>query len=70
MQFLLAEELARDRIRELHREAAAERKAIRVRVGRAVAAGSLRRAVGRALVAAGTWVAGATVDRSGVHEEG
>jgi hypothetical protein len=52
------DEMARERIRELHREAAAWRLAKRGGGRRVAVAGPWRRAVGRALVAAGTRVAG------------
>jgi hypothetical protein len=65
MHPLLMEELVRERLTRFQREAAAERRGAEVmpRAG----AGILRRAVGRALVAAGNRVAGAA-ERTRVAE--
>ncbi len=55
---MLIEELAREHLRELHREAAGRRLA-GGGVPRPRSAGGLRRAVGGALIAVGSRVAGA-----------
>jgi hypothetical protein len=56
---LLIEELARSRVRELHREAEAQRMVSLVAGQRSGAVGRVRRIAGRALVAVGNRVAGA-----------
>ncbi len=67
---LLIEELARSRVRELYREAEAQRMVRAALSHRSGGVGRLRRAAGRALVVVGNRVAGAAAAGSSPQQTG